>query len=159
MTSAQGTVLFVPAHNLLDDGSLPIGGLVGVLVPELVGSRGNDLFDPSPPTPLPDARIALPLVGCESARPTTLAAAAVKQPTSHRGLESFALMPLSGGQMDGDYETVAVADQMDLGAKSATGTAQRTVRRLLHLRRLWPVQLRVAARVFFSLQPPPGWPG
>ena len=120
MTGAQGTILFVPAHNLLDDVSLPIGGLVEVLVARLVGPCGDDLFDPSPPTPLPDARIAIPLVGCESARPTTSAAPAVKQPSSHRGLEGFALVPLSGGEMDGDDETVAVADQMDLRAESAT---------------------------------------
>ena len=94
-----------------------------MLVPWLVGSRGNDGSDPSPPTPLPDSRIAVPLVGSDSPWPTTLAAAAVKQPTSHRGLERFAFMPLSGGEMDGDYETVAVTDQMDLRAKPAPGTS------------------------------------
>ena len=43
-----------------------------------------------------------------------LAAAAEKPPTGHRGLEHFALMRLSGGEMDCDYETVAVADEIDL---------------------------------------------
>ena len=51
--------------------------------------------------------------------------------------------------MDCDDETVAVTDQMDLRAKPAPGTSQRMVRRLLHLRRLWPAQLLGAARVFF----------
>jgi hypothetical protein len=159
VTGAQSTILFVPAYDLLDDVSLPRGGLVELLVPWLVGSRGNDGPDPSSPTPPPDARIAVPLIGCESPWPTALAAAAVKQPTSHRGLERLALMPLSGGQMEGEEETVAVADQMDLRAKPAPGTSQPMVRRLLHLRRLWPSQSRPAARVFFSPQPPPGWPG
>ena len=58
-------------------------------------------------------------------------------------------MRLSGGEMDCDDETVAVTDQMDLRAKPAPGTSQRMVRRLLHLRRLWPAQLLGAARVFF----------
>jgi len=138
--------------------SLPIGGLVEMLVPWLVGSRGNDCSDPSPPTPLSDARIAVPLVGSESPRPTTEAAAAVNQAPGHRGLERFGLMRLSGCEMDGDDETVAVADQMDLGAKPAPGPSQRMVRRLLHLRRFWPAQLPRAAGVFFSLRPPHGWP-
>ena len=130
-----------------------------LLVPWLVGSRGDGRFDPPPPTPPPDARIAVPLVGGESPRPTTLAAAAVKQPTGHRGLERFALMRLSGGDMDGDDETVAVADQMDLRAEPAPGTPQRMVRRLLHLRRLRPAQSPGTAGVFFSPRPPLGWPG
>ena len=145
----RAPILFVPTHDLLYDVSLPIGGLVEVLVLWLVGSRGNHGFDPPPPTPLPDARIAVPLVGCDSSWPSTLAAAAEKQPTGHRGLEHFALMRLSGGEMDCDDETVAVTDQMDLRAKPAPGTSQRMVRRLLHLRRLWPAQLLGAARVFF----------
>ncbi len=158
MTGAQSTILLVPAHDLLDDVSLPIGGLVEVLVPWLVGSRGNHCFDPPPPTPPPDARIAVPLVGGESPWPTTLAAAAVKQPTSHRGLERFALMPLSGGEMDRDDETVAVADQMDLRAKPASGASQRMVRRLLHLRRPWPAQLRRTAGFFFRPSRRPAGP-
>ena len=60
--------------------------------------------------------------------------------------------------MDGDYETVAVTDQMDLRAKPAPGTSQRMVRRLLHLRRLWPAQLRPAARVFFRPSRRPAGP-
>ena len=159
VTGSQSTIFLVPAHDLLDDVSLPIGGLVEVLVPWLVGSRGNDGSDPPPPTPLPDPRIAVPLVGRGSPWPKSLAATAVKQPTSHRGLERFALMRLSGGEMDREDETVAVADQMDLRAKPAPGTSQRMVRRLLHLRRLWPAQSRRIARVFFSPRPPLGWPG
>jgi hypothetical protein len=129
-----------------------------VLIPGLVAARGKDLFDPSPPTPLPEARRAVPLVGCESARPTTWSAAAVKQPTSPRGLEGCALRAWSGGERDGDEETVAVADQMDLRAQSATGTPQRRVRRLLQLRRLWPAPLRRAARVFFRPRRRPAGP-
>jgi hypothetical protein len=121
MTGAQDTILFVPAHDPLDDVPLPIGGLVKVLVPWLVGSGGDGRFDPPPPTPPPDPRIALPLVGSESPWPTTLAAPAVNQPTRHRGLERFALMPLSGGDMDRDDETVALADRMDLRAEPASG--------------------------------------
>src|SRR6266446_1762330 len=158
VTGSQCTILFVPAHDLLDDVALPIGGLVEALVPWLVGSCGKHCTDPSTPTPLPDARIAVPLVGGESPWPTTLAATAVEQPTRHRGLECFALMRLSGREMDRDDETVAVADQMDLRAKPAPGPAQRLVRRLLHLRRSWSAQLSQTSGVFFSPLPPPGWP-
>ena len=128
MTGAQGTILFVPAHDLLYDVPLPIGGLVKVLVAWLVGSSGNGRFDLTPLTPPPDARIAVPLVGSEATWPTTLAAPAVNQSTRHRGLERLALMPLSGGDMDRDDETVAVADQMDLRAEPASGASQRMVR-------------------------------
>ena len=67
-------------------------------------------------------------------------------------------MRLPGGEMDGDDETVAVADQMDLRAKPASGTSQRMVRRLLHLRRLWPAQLLRAARRFFRPRRRPAGP-
>jgi hypothetical protein len=92
----------------------PIGGFVKVLLAWLVRTCGNDGFDPPPPTPPPDARIAIPLVASESPWPATLAAAAVKEPTGHCGLERSALMGLPGGEMDGDDETVAVTNQMDL---------------------------------------------
>lgn len=120
MTGAQGTILLVPAHDLLDDVPLPIGSLVEALVPWLVGPGGDGRFDPPSPTPPPDARITVPLVGGESPRPTTSAAPVVNQPMRHRGLERFALMPLSGGDVDRDDETVALADQMDLRAESAS---------------------------------------
>ena len=123
MTGAQGTILFVPAHDLLYDVPLPIGGFVKVLVPWLVGSGRDGRFDPPPPTPPPDARITVPLVGGESPWPTTLAAPAMNQSARHRGLERFALMPLSGGDIDRDDEAVALADKMDLRAKPASGAA------------------------------------
>jgi hypothetical protein len=138
--------------------SPPIGGFAEVLVAWLVGAGGNDRSDPPHPTPLPDARIALPLVASKSPWPATLTAAAVNQPTGHRGLEGFALMPLSGGEMDGEYETVAVTDQMDLRAKVAPGTSRRMVRRLHQLRRFWPAQPQRPGRVFFSPLLPHGWP-
>ena len=59
-------------------------------------------------------------------------------------------MRLSGGEMDCDDETVAVTDQMDLRAKPAPGTSQRMVRRLLHLRRLWPAQFWGLLAFFFA---------
>src|SRR5215207_3101862 len=92
VTGAQGTILLVPAHDLLDDVSLPIGGLVEGLLPWLVGSGGDRRFDPPPPAPPPDPRIAVPLIGGDSPRPTTPATAAMKQPAGHRGLERFALV-------------------------------------------------------------------
>src|SRR5262249_19512428 len=107
-----------------------------MLVTWLVGTCGNNGFDPPPLTPLPDAPIVVPLGGSESPWPATLARGAVKQPRGHRGLERLALMPLSSGEMDCDNETVAVTDQMDLRANPAPGTSQRMVRWLLHLRRL-----------------------
>src|SRR5262249_56606929 len=58
-------------------------------------------------------------------------------------------MPLSRGEMDGDDETAAVTDQVDLRAEPSPGTPQRMVRGLLHLRRLGPAQSRLAARIFF----------
>ena len=158
MTGAQGTILFVPANDLLYDVSLPIGSLVKVLLPLLVRSCRDGRYDPSPPTPAPDARITVPLVGRESPRPTALAPAAVHQPTRHRGLERSALMPLTGCDMDRDDETVAIADQMDLRAEPAPGAPQRMVRRLLHLRRLRAAQPLWTAGVFFSPPPPHGWP-
>src|SRR3954454_278101 len=123
MTGAQGTILLVPADDLLNDVPTPIGGLVKVLVPWLVGSGGDGRFDPPQPTPPPDPRITVPLVGSESPWPTTSAAPAVNQPTRHRGLERFDLMPLAGSDMDRDDEAVAVADQMDLRADPASGAS------------------------------------
>jgi hypothetical protein len=158
MTGAQGTILFVPAHDLLYDVPLPIGGLVKVLVPGLVGSSGDGRFDPPPPTPPPDARITVPLVGSESLWPTTLAATAVKQPTRRRGLERFALMSLSSGDMDRDDETMALADQMGLRAEPTSGVSQRMVKRLLHLRHLRTAQPPWAAGIFFSPPPQHDWP-
>src|SRR3954466_7110379 len=136
VAGAKGTILLVPAHHLVDDVSRPVGGFVEVLVPWLIGSGGDGRFNPPPPTPEPDPRIAVTLVGGESPRPTTSATAAVKQPTSHRGLKRFALVGLPGGKVNGEDETMAVADQVDLRAEPAPRAPRRMVTRLLHLRRL-----------------------
>ena len=55
VTSAQGTILLAPTHELLYDVSLPIGGLDEVHVLWLDGSRENDGLDKPLPTPLPDS--------------------------------------------------------------------------------------------------------
>src|SRR5689334_11082740 len=103
--------------------------------------------------------IAIPLVGPQPQRPASLAAAPVEQPPGHRGLERSALMRLSGRQMDAHDEAVAVAGQMDLRGETASGSPQRMVDGLLHLRRLRPAQPPRPAGAFFSPRPPLGWPG
>jgi hypothetical protein len=95
-----------------------------------------------------DARVALTLVPRQAARPT----AAVEQSPGHGRLQRLTLVRLAGGDVEGYDETVFVANQVDLGAKTTSRTPQRIVKRLLDLRLLMSSQPPRTAPLF----PPSG---
>ena len=95
-----------------------------------------------------DARVALTLVPRQAARPT----AAVEQSPGHGRLQRLTLVRLAGGDVEGYDETVFVINQVDLGAKTASRTPHRMVKRLLGLRLLTSSQPPRTAPLF----PPSG---
>jgi hypothetical protein len=159
VTSAQSAILLVPADHPLNDVALPIGRSVEALISWLVRLRRDHCGDVPPPTPAANAGIAVSLVPRQALRPTALTPALVKQAPGHRRLQRLALMRLTGCDVDGHDETVAITHQVDLGPEPAPRPPERMVGRLLHLRRLTSAQPPRAAPPFSPLRRPPDWHG
>jgi hypothetical protein len=68
-------------------------------------------------------------------------------------------MALPRRDVDGNYETVALTNQVDLRAEATTRTPERMVRWLLELRLLASAQSSRALRLFFSPRRQLGSPG
>jgi hypothetical protein len=65
---------------------------------------------------------------------------------------------LAGGDPEGQHGTMAVTDQMDLGANPPLRATQGVVRWLLQPQCLRAGQGRRRLLLFFSRPPPPDWP-
>src|SRR5208337_3007507 len=132
MACAKGAILLVPPDHTFNYVPQSVRRLVDVLVSRLVLAGRDYRLDSTSATPTMDARVALTLVPRQAARPT----AAVEQSPGHGRLQRLTLVRLAGGDVEGYDETVFVANQVDLGAKTTSRTPQRMVKRLLDLRLL-----------------------
>ena len=146
----QGPAPLEPAHRPLDDVAPPVRGFVEVFVPRLIVPRRDHRVDVPPLQPATHARIAVPLVPRPLIRPALLAILAWPLGTAHDLLEALGLVALASGHPHGQDDALAITDQVRLGAEATPRTPQRMVRRLLHLRRLGPAQLRRRLGIFFS---------
>jgi len=147
MACAKGAILLVPPDHTFNHVPLSVRRLVEVLVSRLVLAGRDHRLNSTSATPAMDARVALTLVPRQAARPT----AAVEQSPGHGWLQRLTLMRLAGGDVEGYDETVFVINQVDLGAKTASRTPHRMVKRLLGLRLLTSSQPPRTAPFF----PPP----
>ena len=148
MACAKGAILLVPPDHTFNYVPLSVRRLVDVLVSRLVLAGRDHRLDSTSATPAMDARVALTLVPRQAARPT----AAVEQSPGHGRLQRLTLVRLAGGDVEGYDETVFVANQVDLGAKTTSRTPQCMVKRLLDLRLLASSQPPRTAPLF----PPSG---
>ncbi len=91
----------------------------------LVASTGNDRFDPSLGQPLPDARIAVPLV----ARHRVGAAPTTNVDGVHQPFEARRFVALSRSRQHAQRHAAAIGHQMKLRAKASAGSSQGVVAR------------------------------
>jgi hypothetical protein len=154
----QAAILLVPPHYPLHDVPPSVGCFVKLLVPRLIRARWDHVLNVPLGTPPPDARVTIPFIPCQPARPTTFPAPTVNESPRHGRLKGFTLVRLPGRDVDGDDEAVGLTHQMDLGPVAAPRATERMVLRLLQLRLFPPAQLLASPRLFFSPQRQPCWP-
>ena len=136
------SALFVPTDYPLNDIPLTIFVLVEVWISLLVLPSGDDSTDSSPTQPAPDPGITIAFISRQTSRPTTTTTPPPQIHATHRCLERSALVALARRHMDTHDGTQTVAQQVDLGGKTATGVAQRMILWLFNFRRHTFVQTR-----------------
>ena len=121
--------LLQSANASFDGVTLAIGFFVEfqwpapVLSPLVAALRNNGL-DAVVAQPAPDARVTVTLVRGQASWPRKRAALSVAQTDLvHERFKTGGLVALTCAQMDGQWNPLAVGEQVDFGAKSAPGAA------------------------------------
>src|SRR5262249_1109047 len=115
----QSPALLGPPHEALDDVPLAVRRLIEVGGAGLVFPGGDDAADPAAAQPTPDAGVAFPLGPRQSPRPAAPTPAPTEIHPLHGRLESAALMPLAGRDMDAEHRAPTITEQVDLGTEAA----------------------------------------
>ena len=150
------SALLQPADALLDHRPtlvrLPVK-LDPAIVGPLVLATRDDGLDPVPPQPKADALIAVALVTGQLHRPATRPPALLRDADQVQdALALGGLVTLPAGDLGGQRQAVAVADQVDFRAETAAGAAESVVGRLTG-RQIFFFAAPAAARLARTLVP------
>src|SRR4051812_37395386 len=96
---SQAPALLEPTDRALDAIAPPVGGLVERRFAWLVLARRDHGLDGVLLEPLPDVRVAVPLIPRPLLRPVTVAGTAAEQPPLDQRLEELGFVPLSRGDL------------------------------------------------------------
>jgi hypothetical protein len=138
VAGAERAVLLVPAHDPFNQVATPIGSAVKGLLPRLILASRDDGGNMVPVQPLADTGVAVAFVPRDLSGPARVPCPPGTLCPEHHGREGSGLMALARSDPDGQHGTVALTDEVHLGAKPALRAAQGVVWRLWEPQLLWP---------------------
>jgi len=132
--SRNSAALFEPADALLDDAPPAIRLFVElqgstVMIRPLILSLRDHCADPVITSPLANARIAVPLIPSQALRAHSRATQWLRDLNLvHRRFEAGGVVDLTSGYLCRDRKALAVSNQVEFAAESASRAAQSVVR-------------------------------
>ncbi len=138
---ANASRFFHPSDALFDYGALSIGPSVEldptVVARSFVALVWDDRLDPAGSKPVPHARNAVPFVGSQFFRACSRTPDSLRDRDAvHHRLDLRRFVNLPGRDLNGQWSSAAVSNQVELRSKPASAAAQSVVRRFVGTRLL-----------------------